>query len=40
MDRLAIELLEGKFKPGDTVFVNASGDGVELSHEPEPASVN
>jgi len=41
VDPLAIRLLEGKFKPGDTVFVNAAGDGkVELSLEPEAAAVN
>jgi ATP-dependent Clp protease ATP-binding subunit ClpB len=40
MDRLAIELLEGRFQPGDTVFVNAAGDGVELAREPEAAKVN
>ncbi|HYC89174.1 MAG TPA: ATP-dependent chaperone ClpB [Thermoanaerobaculia bacterium] len=44
IDPLAIRLLEGTFKPGDTVFVNAT-DGsasakVELSLEPEPAAVN
>jgi ATP-dependent Clp protease ATP-binding subunit ClpB len=41
VDPLAIRLLEGTFKPGDTVFVNAGEDGkVALSLEPEPASVN
>jgi ATP-dependent Clp protease ATP-binding subunit ClpB len=41
IDPLAIRLLEGVFKPGDTVFVNATPDGkVELAAEPEPASVN
>jgi ATP-dependent Clp protease ATP-binding subunit ClpB len=41
IDPLAMRLLEGQFKPGHTVFVNAAGDGkVELSLEPEPASVN
>jgi ATP-dependent Clp protease ATP-binding subunit ClpB len=41
IDPLAIRLLEGKFKPGDTVFVNATAEGkLELSLEPEPASVN
>jgi ATP-dependent Clp protease ATP-binding subunit ClpB len=41
IDPLAIRLLEGEFKPGDTVFVNAAENGkVELSLEPEPASVN
>jgi ATP-dependent Clp protease ATP-binding subunit ClpB len=41
IDPLAMRLLEGKFKPGDTVFVNASEHGkVELSLEPETASVN
>jgi ATP-dependent Clp protease ATP-binding subunit ClpB len=41
IDPLAIRLLEGKFKAGDTVFVNAGADGkVELSLEPEAAVVN
>jgi ATP-dependent Clp protease ATP-binding subunit ClpB len=41
IDPLAIRLLGGQFKPGDTVFVNATGDDkVELSLEPEAASVN
>ncbi|HYR29486.1 MAG TPA: ATP-dependent chaperone ClpB, partial [Thermoanaerobaculia bacterium] len=40
IDPLAIRLLEGTFKPGDTVFVNAAAEGkVELSLEPEPMSV-
>jgi hypothetical protein len=40
MDRLAIDLLEGRFKAGDTVFVNATADGIELSAEPERMSVH
>jgi ATP-dependent Clp protease ATP-binding subunit ClpB len=41
IDPLAINLLEGTFKPGDTVFVNATPDGkVDLSLEPELATVN
>jgi ATP-dependent Clp protease ATP-binding subunit ClpB len=41
IDPLAMKLLEGKFKPGDIVFVNAGPDGkVELSLEPEAVSVN
>ncbi len=41
IDPLALKLLEGQFKPGDTVFVNMTPDGkLELSLEPEPASVN
>ena len=41
IDPLAIRLLEGQFKPGDTVFVNATPEGkLELSLEPEAASVN
>src|SRR5712691_3409563 len=41
IDPLAIRLLEGKFKPGDTVFVNMTPDGkLELSLEPEPMSVH
>jgi ATP-dependent Clp protease ATP-binding subunit ClpB len=40
IDPLAIRLLDGTFKPGDTVFVNAGASGkVELSLEPEPMSV-
>ncbi|HUR80010.1 MAG TPA: ATP-dependent chaperone ClpB [Thermoanaerobaculia bacterium] len=40
IDPLAIRLLEGQFKPGDTVFVNAADGKVELSLEPEAAAVN
>jgi ATP-dependent Clp protease ATP-binding subunit ClpB len=41
IDPLAINLLEGNFKPGDTVFVNATPDGkVDLSLEPELTTVN
>jgi ATP-dependent Clp protease ATP-binding subunit ClpB len=41
IDPLAMKLLEGKFKPGDIVFVNAGDDGkIELSLEPEPVAVN
>jgi ATP-dependent Clp protease ATP-binding subunit ClpB len=41
IDPLAIRLLEGKFKPGDIVFVNMTPDGkLELSLEPEPMSVH
>jgi ATP-dependent Clp protease ATP-binding subunit ClpB len=41
IDPLAIRLLEGKFKQGDTVFVNATPGGkVELALEPEPMSVH
>ena len=41
IDPLAIRLLEGKFKPGDTVFVNMTPDGkLDLSLEPEPMSVH
>jgi ATP-dependent Clp protease ATP-binding subunit ClpB len=41
IDPLAIRLLEGVFKPGDTVFVNTTADGkLDLSLEPEAASVN
>jgi ATP-dependent Clp protease ATP-binding subunit ClpB len=41
IDPLAMKLLEGKFKPGDQVFVNLGEDGkVELSPEPEPITVN
>ncbi|HEX7154854.1 MAG TPA: ATP-dependent chaperone ClpB [Thermoanaerobaculia bacterium] len=41
IDPLAVKLLDGTFKAGDTVFVNVSGEGkLELALEPEPASVN
>ncbi|MDP9362072.1 MAG: ATP-dependent chaperone ClpB [Acidobacteriota bacterium] len=41
IDPLAMKLLEGKFKPGDTVFANLVDDGkVELSLEPEPMTVH
>jgi ATP-dependent Clp protease ATP-binding subunit ClpB len=41
VDPLAIRLLEGKFKPGDTVFVNMTSDGkLDLSLEPEPMTVH
>jgi ATP-dependent Clp protease ATP-binding subunit ClpB len=41
IDPLAIKLLEGKFKPGDSVFVNVGPKGkLELSLEPEPMSVH
>ena len=41
IDPLAIKLLEGSFKPGDTVFVNLAKDGnsLELSDTPEVAHV-
>ncbi|HYI08256.1 MAG TPA: ATP-dependent chaperone ClpB [Thermoanaerobaculia bacterium] len=39
VDPLAIRLLEGTFKPGDTVFVNLKDGKLELSLEPEPMSV-
>jgi ATP-dependent Clp protease ATP-binding subunit ClpB len=41
IDPLAVKLLEGRFNPGHTVFVNAARNGkVELSLEPEPMSVH
>ena len=41
IDPLAVRLLEGKFKSGDTVFVSVGSDGkIELSLEPEPMSVH
>jgi len=41
IDPLAIGLLEGRFKSGDTVFVKLTDEGeLELSLEPEAASVN
>ncbi|HEY6137964.1 MAG TPA: ATP-dependent chaperone ClpB [Thermoanaerobaculia bacterium] len=40
IDPLAIRLLEGKFKPGDTVFVNLHDGKLALELEPEPMSVH
>jgi ATP-dependent Clp protease ATP-binding subunit ClpB len=41
IDPLAVRLLEGKFKQGDTVFVNMTDNGkLELALDPEPATVN
>ena len=40
IDPLAIRLLEGKFKPGDTVFVSMREGKLDLSLEPEPMSVH
>ena len=40
IDPLAIRLLEGKFKPGDTVFVNMHDGKLRLELEPEPMSVH
>ncbi len=40
IDPLAIRLLEGKFKPGDTVFVNMHDGKLALELEPEPMSVH
>ncbi len=40
IDPLAIRLLEGKFKPGVTVFVNKLNGKLDLSLEPEPMSVH
>jgi ATP-dependent Clp protease ATP-binding subunit ClpB len=40
VDPLAIRLLEGTFEPGDTVFVNAGPEGIELAKTPEPSAVN
>jgi ATP-dependent Clp protease ATP-binding subunit ClpB len=40
IDPLAMRLLEGKFKPGDIVFVNMTDGKLELSLEPEPMSVH
>jgi ATP-dependent Clp protease ATP-binding subunit ClpB len=40
VDPLAMRLLEGKFKPGDTVFVNMHGGKLALELEPEPMSVH
>jgi ATP-dependent Clp protease ATP-binding subunit ClpB len=40
IDPLAMRLLEGTFKAGDTVFVRMMDGELELSLEPEPASIN
>ncbi|HEX9983680.1 MAG TPA: ATP-dependent chaperone ClpB [Thermoanaerobaculia bacterium] len=40
IDPLAVKLLDGSFKAGDTVFVNVNEGRLELSLEPEPVSVN
>jgi len=40
IDPLAIKVLDGSFKTGDTVFVNYNDGKVELSLEPEPMSVH
>ncbi|HEY3054281.1 MAG TPA: AAA family ATPase, partial [Thermoanaerobaculia bacterium] len=40
IDPLAMSLLEGKFKPGDTVFVNMTNGKLDLALEPEPMSVH
>jgi ATP-dependent Clp protease ATP-binding subunit ClpB len=41
IDPLAMRLLEGQFKPGNTVFVNMTAEEkLELSLEPEAVSVN
>ena len=40
IDPLAIRLLEGKFKPGDTVFVTVRDGKLDLALEPEPTSVH
>jgi ATP-dependent Clp protease ATP-binding subunit ClpB len=40
IDPLAMRLLEGKFKPGDTVFVNMVNGKPDLSLEPEPSMVH
>jgi ATP-dependent Clp protease ATP-binding subunit ClpB len=41
IDPLAMQLLEGTFKPGDTVFATVGEDGkLALSPEPDPASAN
>jgi ATP-dependent Clp protease ATP-binding subunit ClpB len=40
IDPLAIRLLEGKFKPGDTVFANLHDGKLALELEPEPMSVH
>jgi ATP-dependent Clp protease ATP-binding subunit ClpB len=40
IDPLAMKILEGKFKPGDTVFVNVVDGKLDLSLEPEAMSVH
>ena len=40
VDPLAMRLLDGTFKTGDTVFVNLGEGKIELALEPEKTSVN
>jgi ATP-dependent Clp protease ATP-binding subunit ClpB len=40
VDPLAMKLLSGEFKPGDTVFVNMHDGKLALELEPEPMSVH
>jgi ATP-dependent Clp protease ATP-binding subunit ClpB len=40
VDPLALKLLSGEFKPGDTVFVNMHDGKLALELEPEPMSVH
>jgi ATP-dependent Clp protease ATP-binding subunit ClpB len=40
IDPLAMKLLDGTFKPGETVFVNAPNGKLELAMEPEAVSVH
>ncbi|MGA7615097.1 MAG: ATP-dependent chaperone ClpB [Thermoanaerobaculia bacterium] len=41
IDPLAIQILEGKFKPGDTVYVKSkTGEGLELSNTPDKVAVS
>jgi len=40
IDPLAIQLLEGKFKSGDTVFADMTAGKLKLSLEPDPAHVH
>jgi ATP-dependent Clp protease ATP-binding subunit ClpB len=40
VDPLAMKLLEGSFKPGDTVFVTARNGAIALSQVPEPQHVH
>ncbi|HUP45499.1 MAG TPA: ATP-dependent chaperone ClpB, partial [Thermoanaerobaculia bacterium] len=40
IDPLAMKLLEGTFKTGDTIFVNMRDGKLEMSLEPEPMSVH
>ena len=39
VDRLALAILQGEFRDGDTVYVDAAGDDVVLTAAREPAAA-